>query len=202
MQGGHKMAKKLFLALIALSLATAAFASGQNEKTQPGPFQGDKLVLKGTVSFQGSPHPILKSGDKQYLLMVPPYLVYRAGVKAGDQVTVQGYQLRDLPGYGWEGSDKNLVGLFVTQANVGGKEYDLSRFYGEQMFGGRGRGYGPGYGPGYGMMGGGFGPGYGMMGGGYGPGYGRGYGYGMMGRGFGRGYGGYGMMGPWDGDDQ
>jgi hypothetical protein len=193
------MAKKLFLALIALSLATAAFASGQNEKAQPGVFQGDKLVLKGTVSFQSFPHPILKSGDKQYLLMVPPYLVRNSGVKDGDQVTVQGYQLRDFPGNGWGGAGKNLIGLFVTQANVGGKDYDLTRYYGEWMMGGRGRGYG-GYGPGYGMMGGGYGPGYGpgygMMGPGYGPGYG------MMGRGFGPGYGhGYGM-GPGDWDDR
>ena len=53
----------------------------------------------------------------------------------------------------------------MTQATIDGKDYDLSRYYGELMLGGRGRGYGPGHG----MMGGGYGPGYGMMGGGYGP---------------------------------
>jgi len=184
------MAKKLFMALIALSLATAAFASGQTEKAQPGVFQGDKVALKGTVSFQGFPHPILKVGDKQYLLMVPPYLVRRAGVKDGDQVSVQGYQLTDSPRFPWAGGDTpNLIGLYVTQATVAGKDYDLARYYGESMMGGRDRGFGPGYG----MMGRGYGPGYGMMGG-YGPGYG------MMGRG---GYGpGYGMMGPSDWDDR
>jgi hypothetical protein len=184
------MAKKLFLALVALSLATAAFASGQNEKAQTGVFQGDKVALKGTVSFQAYPHPVLKSGDKQYLLMVPPYLVARAGVKDGDQVSVQGYQLRDFPGYGWAGNDRNLVGFFVTQATVGGKDYDLTRYYGEWMMGGRGWGFGPGYG----MMRG-YGRGYGMMGPGYGPGYG------MMGPGYGPGYGPRGGRGPWgDGD--
>ena len=84
------------------------------------------------------------------------------------------------------------IGLFVTQATIDGKDYDLSRYYGGWM-GGRGRGWG--------MMGGrgrGYGPGYGMMGGGYGPGYG----YGMMG-GRGDGYGpGCGPFGPGaDGDD-
>jgi hypothetical protein len=178
------MAKKLLMVLMALSLATAAFASGQSER---GAFQGDKVTLKGTVSFLGF-HPILKSGDKQYMLMVPPYLVEQAGVKDGAQVTVQGYQLSNSPRYGWAGNTAGFTGFFVTQATVGGKDYDLSRYYG------------PGNGPRYGA--GGYGPGFCN---GYGPGYGAGYGgYGMMGRGYGPGYGrwGYGMMGQWDGDDQ
>jgi hypothetical protein len=177
------MAKRVLMVLLALSLSAAAFASGQNEKAQPGVFQGDKLVLKGTVSLQGSPQPILKSGDKQYLLMVPRYLVDNSGVKEGAQVTVQGYQLTSLPRFASSGTAANLIGLFVTQATVDGKDYDLSRYYGERMMGGRGRGYAggaPGYGPGYGMMG---------------PGYG--YGPGMMGRGYGPGRG---MMDFWDGD--
>jgi len=157
------MAKRLFLVLVALSLATAAFAGGQNEKTQPGVFQGDKVVLKGTVSLQSFPHAILKVGDKQYLLMVPPFLVDRSGVKDGTQVTVQGYQLSDSPRWGWAAADRNITGLFVTQATIDGKDYDLFRFYAERMMDGRGRGFGPGHG----MMGGygrGGGPGYGMMG--------------------------------------
>jgi len=174
------MAKRFFLALMALSLATAAFANGQNEKDQAGVFQGDKIVLKGTVSFPSFPHAILKSGDKQYVLLVPPFLVAQSGVKEGDQVTVQGYQLRDFPGNPWAGNDKNLTGFVVTQATVGGKDYDLVRFYAAHMMGGRGRGFGPGfgrmrgYGRGYGMMGPGYGSGYGMMGPGYGPGAGQG----------------------------
>jgi len=178
------MARKIIMVLAALSLATAAFANGQNEQAPGFGFQGDKLTLKGIVSLQSFPHPILKSGDKQYVLMVPPYLVDRAGVKDGTQVTVQGYQLSDLPRCGWAENDKSYVGFFVTQATVGGKDYDLARYYGPWMM--RGRGYGPGYG----MMGPGYGRGYGMMGRGYGPGYG------MMGPGYGRGYG----MGPWDDD--
>jgi hypothetical protein len=107
--------------------------------------------------------------------MVPPYLVYASGVKDGAQVTVQGYQLASLPPVPAAGSGTaNLMGLYVTQATIDGKDYDLARYYGERMMGGRGRAYGAG--PGYGMMGGN-GPGYGMMGRGYGPGRG--------------------MMGPW-----
>ena len=170
------MAKRFLIVLAALSVAAAAaFASGQGEQAAGSAFQGDKLVLKGTVSFQGTPQPILKSGDKQYLLMVPPYLVYQSGVKEGTQVTVQGWQLTSLPR--WAGDDKNLVGVFVTQATVGGKDYDLTRLYAERMIVRGARGAGPrgmmgGYGPGYGH-------GYGMMG----PGYGSCYGPGMMGRG-------------------
>jgi len=169
------MAKKILMTLIALSLATAAFATGQKDDSQQyGPYQGDKLVLKGTVSLQFFP-PVLKSGDKQYVLMVPPYLVNRSGVKDGAQVTVQGYQMRSSPFVAAAG-DKTFIRLIVTQATIDGKDYDLSRYSG------------------YGMMGGG-GPGYGMMGRGYGPGYGpgNGHGYGMM--------GGRGPYGRGDGDD-
>jgi hypothetical protein len=176
------MAKRFLIVLAALAVTAAAvFAGGQNEPAAGSAFQGDKLVLKGTVSFQGLPQPILKSGDKQYLLMVPPYLVYKSGVKEGTLVSVQGWQLTDLPR--WAGDDKSLVAVFVTQATVGGKDYDLTRFYAERMIGRAARGAGP----------------RGMM-----RGYGPGYGYGMMGGGNGQGYGyGPGMMGPWgDGDDQ
>jgi len=190
------MARRILIVLAALAVtAAAAFANGQAEQAG-SVFQGDKLVLKGTVSFQGLQHPVLKSGDKQYLLMIPPYLVYQSGVKDGTPVSVQGWQLSQAPR--WAGDDKSLIALFVTQATVNGKDYDLTRLYAERMMG-RGRGAGP-----RGMMGGygpeGFGPGRG-----YGPGMmGRGYGYGpegMMGPGYGPGYGmmgrGRGMMGGW-----
>jgi hypothetical protein len=159
------MAKKILMTLIVLSLATAAFAAGQKEDSQQyGPYQGDKLVLKGTVSLQYFP-PVLKSGDKQYVLMVPPYLVNRSGVKDGAQVTVQGYQMRSSP-FSTATGDKTLIRFVVTQATIDGKDYDLSRYHGGMMGGG----------PGYGMMGRGDGPGYGYGGGmmgGRGP-YGRG----------------------------
>lgn len=189
------MAKRFFLILAALAItAAAAFATGQNEQAPASVFQGDKLVLKGTVSFQGLPHPVLKTADKQYLLMVPARLVYLSGVKDGAQVTVQGWQLSQMPR--WADNDKSPVALFVTQATVNGKDYDLTRLYAERMMGGAGRGYGPrgmmgGYGPG-----GGYGYGPGMMGPGYGYGPGDGYGpgYGMRGRGRGM------MGGYWDWD--
>ena len=157
------MAKRFLVLIAALTLATAAFAAGQGERGQPGVFQGDKLVLKGTVSFPGGPHVILKSGDRQYLLMVPPWLVEASGVKEGAQVSVQGYQLAHLPPMMWPaGGTANVVGLYVTQATVDGKDYDLARYYGEMMMGGRGPGNGHGYGPG--VMERGYGAGRGMMG--------------------------------------
>ena len=147
------MAKKILMTLIVLSLATAAFAAGQKEDSQQyGPYQGDKLVLKGTVNLQYFP-PVLKSGDKQYVLMVPPYLVNRSGVKDGAQVTVQGYQMRTSP-FVAAGADKTFIRLIVTQATIDGKDYDLSRYGGGPGYGMMGRGGGPGYGHGPGMMGG------------------------------------------------
>jgi hypothetical protein len=174
------MAKKILFTLMALSLATAAFAAGQKEQAPTGAFQGEKLVLKGTVSLKEFP-PVLKSGDKQYLLMVPPYLVDRSGVKDGAQVSVQGYQVRTPPFFG-AGGDKSYIGLYVTQATIDGKDYDLTPYHGGWMMGGRG----PGYGPGWGMMGRGYGPGYG-------------HGWGMMG---GRGPRFGGPFGPGNWDDE
>lgn len=174
------MAKRFIITLLALTLATAAFAAGQKEQ-QYGALQGDKVVLKGTVSLQDFPHPVLTSGDKQYVLMVPPHLVDLSGVKDGAQVTVQGYQMRGNRFAGWGADTRKYVGFFVTQATIDGKDYDLARYYAEWMMGG-----------GYGMMGGReYGRGWGMMGGGYGM---MGRGSGMMGggQGWGRGPGGQG----------
>ena len=107
--------------------------NGQNEKAPTGGFPGRQARAKGHGVAPGAPRtPILKSGDKQYLLMVPPYLVYNSGVKDGAQVTVQGYQMSDLARFMWSGQrNTSLIGLFVTQATVDGKDYDLSRYYGE-----------------------------------------------------------------------
>ncbi len=168
------MAKKILAVslVLGLALAAASFANGQKEQGfpaapgQPG-FTGQKLVVTGSVQFQNLIHPTLKSGDKVYELMVPRYLVYQVDVKEGAQVTVEGYQVRDMPP--WQLGNDNDIALFVTKATINGKDYDLSQFRGPMG------GYGYGRGPG--MMGGwgrGYGRGYGMMGwgGGYGPGCG------------------------------
>ncbi len=181
------MAKRFIITLLALTLATVAFAAGQKEQ-QYGALQGDRVVLKGTVSLQDFPHPVLTSGDKQYVLMVPPRLVDLSGVKDGAQVTVQGYQMRGNRFAGWGADNKKYVGFYVTLATINGKEYDLARYYADWMMGGQGYGYGRGWG----MMG----RGYGMMGGG--PGWGRGPGSQDYDRGYGgSGYGpGCGPFGP------
>jgi hypothetical protein len=160
------MAKKILAISLVLGLALAAvsFASGQKEPAAPGqsavPGQADKgqkLVLTGNVAFQNLIHPTLKSGDKVYELMVPRFLVYRANLKEGAQVTVEGYEVRGMMS-GSQGDDGN-IDVFVTKATINGKDYDLSQFRGPR---------GGGYGRGRGMMGGqggGYGRGYGMMGG-------------------------------------
>jgi len=33
----------------------------------------------------------------------------------------------------WAGDDKNLVALFVTQASMNGRDYDLTRLYAERI---------------------------------------------------------------------
>jgi hypothetical protein len=194
------MTKKIFIGLAILAIVSAAaFASGQKEpgsaQAAPGAATGStstsaeqKLVLTGSVSLQGFVHPILKSGGKEYVLMVPPYLVYQSGVKEGAQVTVEGYQ---APGTRWAGSNNgSSTILFVTKATVDGKDYDLTQYRGGMMGGAYGATGG------YGMMGGRGTQGFqGMMGG-------RGAGRGGPGRGRG-GFGG--MMGgrgsAWDDGD-
>ena len=188
------MASKILVGALVLGLAfaAAAFASGQKEPAaggsantapgQPVPAGAvEKLVVTGSVFYQNAMHPILKSGNKVYELMVPRFLIYQASVKEGAQVTVEGYQVQGTP-WGWQDKNDN-VDLFVTKATIDGKDYDLTQFRGPvaggrgfgygRMMGGRGPGFG-GRGPGYGGMIGGRGPGNG----GRGPGDGGGEGWG------------------------
>jgi hypothetical protein len=176
------MGKKVFTAALILGLALSgiAFASGQKDQTTQGPAAsgqsaqdqvgpgmmgpghvivttGQKLVLTGSVAWHNLIHPVLKSADKSYELLVPRVLVREAGVKEGAQVTVEGYQVLTAPGLDQaDGVTANY--LFVTKATIDGKSYDLSQL--RQTRGMRGRD-GDGYGP-RGMMGG-YGP-RGMMG--------------------------------------
>jgi hypothetical protein len=147
------MAKKIMMVSLVLGLALAgmAFASGQKEPGVPDNVTGQKMVVTGTVSVTNLVHPTIKSGDKLYLLMVPRPLVYRSGVKDGAKVTVEGYQVQDLPR--WATVD-GAINLFVTKATIDGKDYDLSQ-YGGGRFAGPGYDNGPGNcpGPRYGMMG-------------------------------------------------
>jgi hypothetical protein len=157
------MAKKILMSALALTLvlASAAFAGGQKEPV-PGaaapaarpPFAaGEKLTLTGTLSLTGEWHPVLKSGGKEYELMVPRHLTWNLDVKDGEQVTVEGYVVQGGPRAGKDDGD---IDLFVTKAVIDGKEYDLSQYRGPMMGGTRGgRSWGPGMRGGRGWKGGG-----------------------------------------------
>lgn len=149
-----KTALGLVLLVTSIGLASAQGMMG------PGPYgygpQGGSAgqaqvapvakSLDGKLAFQGE-YPVLQAKDKAYVIHMPRfyYYAYTDGIKAGDTIHVDGYELAAVPG-----SDKTTIQ--VTKATINGKTYDFTTGYG------RGRG---------GMMGG-YGQG-GMMGG-----YGRG----------------------------
>jgi len=140
-----------------LLIAGTALASGKTDttaQTVPGA-TGQKLTVSGALSFADLMHPTLKSGDKVYELLVPPYLVLQAGVKEGSVVSVEGYQVQGMPQVGT--TDDGNTDLYVTKATIDGKDYDLTQYRGQMM--GRG-GFGGGQGR-RGMGGGGmmYGPG-------------------------------------------
>jgi hypothetical protein len=135
------MAKRIIIVLVlGLFLAGFAFANGQQE---PAAATGQKLALRGSVTFENLIHPTLKSGDKVYELLVPRYLAYQAGLKDGAEIAVEGYEVKDMPA--WAGLEDNETAVFVTKATINGKDYDLSQYH---------RGMMGGYGPGGRMMGG------------------------------------------------
>ncbi|HEY9595630.1 MAG TPA: hypothetical protein VHE79_14220 [Spirochaetia bacterium] len=174
------MTKKTILIVLVLGLALTGvtFANGQKEGTAPGQgpttdqqlpggpgfgpgyghmivTNGPKLTLAGTVTVHNLIHPVLKSGDKSYELLVPRVLVYEAGVKDGAKVSVEGYQVvSPVPGAD-DGVSATYV--YVTKATVDGKDYDLTQIRGPMMGKFRGGFHG-------GMMGGGYGYGFGPRG--------------------------------------
>jgi hypothetical protein len=139
------MAKKIFIVSTVLILAIAglAFASGQKEPAATaGAATAEKLTLTGNVYVQDKIHPVLKSGGKEYELMVPPYLVAQIDLKEGSQITIEGYTVQ---GMGWhqqvEGTDDD-IDVRVTKATINGKDYDLGQYYGPMMGGQAGYGRG------------------------------------------------------------
>jgi hypothetical protein len=130
------MAKKIFIVstVLVLALSGLAFANGQKDSTVPA--ASEKVTLTGNVYLEGELHPLLKSGGKEYELMVPPYLVTQIDIKEGAEIKVEGYT---VPGMGWrwqaEDADADIE-IMVTKATVNGKEYDLSEYAGPM--GGRG----------------------------------------------------------------
>ena len=163
------MTRKITIGTLALMLVLAgvAFASGQKEPAQapgsaqaPGTasaapcVQGEKLVLTGSLTLAGQRHPVLKSGGKEYELMIPRNLTWNLDVKDGEQVSVEGYVVQGMGRRAQENDDD--IDLLVTKATVKGKEYDLSQYRGQTMGMGRmrgGRGGNRGWGPGRDTMG-------------------------------------------------
>jgi hypothetical protein len=162
-----KFSLGLILALIVVGLSTAQGVQPYGQGgAQPGQIQGQAPVAKsldGKLAFSGE-YPVLQAKDKAYVLEMPRfyYYAYTDGIKAGDAVHVDGYELPAVPG-----QDKAY--FLVTKAVINGKTYDFTAAFGHGRMMGRGgmmggRGYGSGgYGPG------GYGPG-GYGSGGYGPG--------------------------------
>lgn len=185
------MNRKVFVSALALLLAlsAAAFANGKKEAPRaqaagqaeavvPPWASGEKLTLTGTLSLEDGWQPVLASGGKEYELHIPRRMTLDIDVKDGDQVSVEGYVVKNAPSAAQGDAD---IDLFVTKATIGGKEYDLSQFRGAM------RGRGMRGGPGYGRDGGQSGPRGGRDGGrGRGPGRGTGGPGGCPGCGYGQ----------------
>ena len=178
------MKKRMLLSLVLIPIllggvGLSAFASGQSEDdTQPGrpgpwggrgwdqrpapTFSEETVTVTGQVYFDNRMHPELKSGAKEYELLVPRYYLYEVDLEDGDTVTVEGYTVTGMPMF--EEEDGDEVHLWVAKAVIDGKEYDLERY-------GYGRGPGRGGRMGMGRAPYGYGPPCGP--GGYGPDWGR-----------------------------
>lgn len=129
----------LILALAIVAFSTAQGLPGQVPGSQPGQVvQGQTPVAKsldGKLAFSGE-YPVLQTKDKAYLIQMPRfyYYAYTDGIKSGDQVHVDGYEMPAVPG-----QDKPV--LLVTKAVINGKTYDFTAAYGRRMGGGMMGGY-------------------------------------------------------------
>jgi hypothetical protein len=144
-------AKKIIILLLIAGVAAAgAFASGNKEDQRRTP-RGDApelseeaITVTGQVYFENRMHPELKSGSKEYELLVPRFYAYELDVEEGQTITVEGYTAEGMPCY--EGEEEDELHILVTKAIIDGQEYQLDA------------------GPRWGMMGPGMGPRRGMMG--------------------------------------
>lgn len=129
----------LLIIIITLVFSAASlFAAGELEEGQfpyNRQFQEEKITVTGEVEFENDMHPVIKSGGKEYELMVPMYISYNSGVEEGETITVEGFV---VPGPPVEPVEENEVHLQLTKAIVKGEEYDLTRL----AYGGPGNMYG------------------------------------------------------------
>ena len=95
--------------------------------------------LDGKLAFQDD-YPVLQAKDKAYIIRMPRfyYYAYTDGIKAGDQIHVDGYEMTAAPG-----ADKATI--LVTKATINGKTYDFTTAWGRgRMMGGMMGGFGQG----------------------------------------------------------
>lgn len=105
-------------------------------------FSQEKVSVTGKLYFENLRHPELKSGGKNYELMVPWFYLDQVDLKDGATVSVEGYTVTGVPYDDVE--DKDDVFLHVTKAVIDGKEYDLEGYGPRGGFRGRGPMMGPG----------------------------------------------------------
>jgi hypothetical protein len=144
-------AKRIIILLLIAGVAAAgAFASGNREDEWGRP-RGDApelpeetITATGKVYFENRMHPELKSGNREYELLVPRFYAYELDLEEGQTITVEGYTAESMPCC--EGEEEEELHIWVTKAIIDGEEYDLAD------------------GPRWGMMGPGWGHRGGMMG--------------------------------------
>ena len=130
------IAVSVILMLVGL---VAVFATGQKEDVERpygprggrggmmgmwGADEGEKITVSGPVYFKDKLHPEIKSGDKEYELMVPRFALRNLDIEEGQLVSVEGYTVE---GMYCEEEGEEEVHLLVTKAKIGDKEYDLER---------------------------------------------------------------------------
>jgi hypothetical protein len=132
----------IVLLLIAGFAAAGAFASGQNEEeSRPirpewrhprmdpewnAPELSDEMIsVTGQLYFENRIHPELKSGNREYELLVPRFYAYELDLQEGQTVTIEGYTVTDMPCC--EEAEEDDVHIWVSKAIIDGEEYDLQR---------------------------------------------------------------------------
>ena len=119
----------------------AAFATGQKEEVERpygprgfrggmmgmgmwGAAEGEKITVSGPIYFKDKLHPEIESGGKEYELLVPRFALWNLDIEEGQLVSVEGYTVE---GMYCEEEGEDEVHLWVTNAKIGDKEYDLER---------------------------------------------------------------------------
>ena len=117
---------------------------GRGPANRPGYMMGyqfnkeDEVTVEGKLYYENLMHPELKTGSEEYELLVPRHLVYEAGIEDGTVVKVTGYKVANPPMDNDKDSEEEIH-LFVTKAEINGKEYDIRSEIGAVGMGPAGR---------------------------------------------------------------